>query len=218
MNKSNLINITAAGIALGTLVISSKYSIGNSNCQIKDKHLHVYYDSQSELSEYFKGEKSSVNTFNWTSDYVLASPLNEYIAEHNLCLVKDNQDYLLNIEENNQEHFQEYSLTWIYGSYMGICYNYDPNTQELSYGYGLVNGLHYIYSWQNIPDNYVTNNKVRKVSYCYKLYKIVNNQQSSKLFTNLDNLGEYQYFNPKTVLFTNYQEVDNKNFTKKLSN
>lgn len=175
-------------------------------CDVNSKHLHLYYDAKMELTKYIAGEKEHVGSFKWTSEYVPQNDLNNYLCEHSLSCVKDNYDYLLALMHDKQSHLQEYTKDYIYGSYVGLCYNYDPNTDKGSYGYGVTYGFHYAYNWQDIPDDYQTTNKVRQVNYGYKLYKIIDNKQISKIFPNLDNIGEYQYFNPNTVLAETYSQ------------
>ena len=203
MKKYKLIKSSIAGIIFA---ISLSGCAKKMDCNIDEKHVHLYINSEDNSARYYNSEKETKDIyFYWTKKY---HPINEkmdIIIENELYLVRDNLEYLRNELNNHQPKREEYVYDYIYGPHLDYGYILDAATGQWKYGFGLITEYHWDYVWNEISMDEYTDNKVRDYTYEFRFYKIEKDGTiSSKKFKSLENIEEgYDYFKPSDLIEVN---------------
>lgn len=189
--NNKLTNLKKTLITLN-LIILGLNSMGCSKdveCSVSDEHVHIYIDEDKNLKKYIIGEKDHKGNFVRTEDYVSLSNELTIVSKKDLLLVEDNIDYI-NREMTKYTPYREaYTYDYRYG--------YDFVTNEYDY--------HWDYDWDKIDMDKYTPDKVRDITYNYKLYKVNDDGKIEyEYFNSLDDAkAEYKYFKVYNVINKN---------------
>lgn len=203
MNKK--IKLFSSAILCGVLITGCSKTM---DCDIDGEHTHVYVNKE-QIKKFFDGEYETNRDYHWTEETVPTTDEVKAIIDNDLCLVKDNIEYITQQIETHSPKREEYVYDYIYGIYYGYgyCYHYNPTTSEYEYGWGLgtVTGYHWEYRWRNIELEQYTENLVRDITYEIKLYKLGHDgKATAQTFASLEEVTpEYQYFKPHGVIREN---------------
>lgn len=187
-----------AGLLTAMLALPISGCAKNVDCDVQEKHIH-YYQDESGMRLLINGEKETKGGYSWTDDYVLADDTNEAVANRGMFSIHENINYILDhVNSLPSSYREEYIYEYFYGTYYGYgyCYHWDGEEWTWGYGYGNVTGWHWDYHWKTIPDNVYTENKVKDITYKFKLYKLNSNGEFiSKYFSSFDEIEDgYIYF------------------------
>lgn len=199
VNKKLLAILISSGMAI-TLTGCGKVS----NCNIENEHIHIYHNEKNNLTKYINSEKLKVKGFDWTADYSEDIENVSLICENDFYIINDNLEYLKKIVNSNQHQREEYVINdYIYGNYYGYDYGYNYKSKKYEYFMGYHTGYHYESHWKNVDLNEYTDNKVRDITYKYKVYKINDDKSiSMKFVDNFDEIDNEYIFFKKNGLVT----------------
>lgn len=179
------------------LTFSLTGCVKNVDCDIQENHIHLYQNKSNGIVRYIEGEKEKIGEFFWTDEYEKETTKLQAISKNELCSIKDNLTFFNNqVAEIPEPKRQAYVYDYIYGTYYGCGWGYNFWSARYEYGYGLIEGYHYGYEWQDIPLDQYTTDEVRDITYKIKLYKVDEKGNiESKLFDQIDDIDkEYCYF------------------------
>lgn len=139
------------------------------------------------------GEKDHKGDFIRTDDYKRLSNELKIVCDNNLLLVSDNMDHITKTMEEYIPYRETYAYDYRYG------YNFTTNSYDYYWSFG----------WDKIDMDKYTENKVRDITYNYKLYKI--NKETNKIeydyFDSLEDVpSEYKYFKVSDLINKNTSE------------
>lgn len=180
-------------LGLITLGLNSLGCAKNVECNVSDEHVHIYIDEDKNLEKYILGEKDHKGVFIRTDDYEKLNDELKVVCDNNLLLVSDNIGYIT----KTMGEYIPYRETYAYD------YRYSYNFTTNSYDY------HWSFDWDKIDMNKYTKDKVRDITYNYKLYKI--NKGTNKIeydyFDSLEEApAEYKYFKVSDLINKNTSE------------
>lgn len=179
------------------LILSSILSVsgcGNDvNCQITSNHAH-YYRTMTGIERLISGEKEYRGEYQRYDEYVLIDDTYQVILDNNLCILKDNLEYVQR-RLANQGSVKRYEVTYeLTPSHIGLII--DPTKEGFSsLTYGIIPEKYETKLEEIAIDEYTTNLVIDE-SYGLLLYKINDDLTlESKIFTSLEDIEEdYKYF------------------------
>lgn len=225
-SKGKTIKIMA-GSAL-TVVLLFSGCTKNMDCNIKDKHFHLY--QRNGIKTIYDSEKEYVNGYEWTDKTVkYTDELNEEVKalkKTDLVRISSNTEYLTNyMEENNCYIEYEYSYmareikyyigsTGISSSPTSITTVIGPDGTPRPVSVPNTPVYHYVQKEDFTRDESVENKTgdTRVVYTRYYAYKISVNDKGKKEFERseltddiLEIADEYPYFNPYEFVSKKYE-------------
>ena len=186
------------GMMTGTMIATMIFSGCSKDveCNVDEPHAHKYIDQKTGVSKYILGEKDHVWSFERQEKYKKLDEELRIACNNDLCSLDDNKDYFVNKVVFKEDFYrEEYREEYVYGSYFGYAWDYDPANEEYRYFYGRHIGYHWESDWYKIPLDVYTNNLVRDTYYKIKLYRICEGEVNFRYFESMDDIDErYNYF------------------------